>query len=188
MSRRLLFIIGAAVLLIGAAIAVILLVNRSPALQNKVLQLANVNSSNANVQNSNTQPVNTNTAVDNDQVVREYAARNFAEAFGSGSSEDNFSNWEKTKPYVTDSFGAFLDRTLAQQRQINLTGPYHSYLTQSLVVTTTKVAPTTAAMTIGTQRQETIDQDTKVYYQDLLLDLVKVGSDWKVNAASWRPL
>lgn len=187
MSRRLLIIILGALVLIGIAVAIIFVVNGNPDLQNQVLKIANVNTSNTNTTNVNTALANTNASVSADVVAREFVGRNFAEAFGSGSSEDNFSNWQKTKPYTTDSFGAFLDRTQAQQRQINLTGPYHSYLTKSLVVTTTKLTTTTAAMTIGTQRQETIVSDTQVYYQDLLLDLIKVGSDWKVNAASWKP-
>lgn len=188
MSRRPLIIVIAAAGLIVGAIAIIFLVNRSPALQNKVLDLANINAANTNVQNINTAPANTNTVADPDKAAREYVARNFSESFGSGTSEDNYSNWAKTRPFVTASFGAFLDRTQTQQRQGNLSGPYHSYLTKALVVVTTKSASTTAAMTVSTQRQETIVTETKVYYQDLLLDLLKVGNDWKVNAATWRPL
>lgn len=188
MSRRLLFLIGAAVVLTGGAIALFIFVNRSPALQNTVLKLGNVNTANTNAStNTNIPAANTNTVVNSDQVARDYAARNFAEAFGSGSSEDNFSNQLKAKPFATDSFNAFLERSLAQQRQINLAGPFHSFLTKSLVATTTRVATTTASMTIGTQRQETIADETKTFYQDLLVDLVKISGNWKINAASWKP-
>lgn len=187
MPRRLLIILIAAAVLIVGAIAVVWFVNRSPSLQNRVERLANLNTNTASTANANTAPNNTNTAADADLVAREYAARNFAESYGSGTSQDNFSNWEKTKPFTSQSFAAFLDRTLNQQRQANLTGPYRAYLTTALVVATTATTATTARMTIGTQRQETIASETMTYYQDLLLDLVKVGDDWKVNAAAWTP-
>lgn len=188
MRRRLLIMIVIAAVLVIGAIAVVFFVDRNPALQNSVLQIANINVNTNSGVNTNQPPANTNTAADQDLVKREYAARNFTESFGSGTSQDNFANWEKTKPFVTDTFGAFLDRSLAQQRQANLTGAYRAYITKALVVTTTKSTATTASMTIGTQRQETIDTVTTTYYQDLLLDLVKVGDDWKVNAAAWNPL
>lgn len=188
MPRRLVIILVIAAVLIIGAVAVVFFVDRSPALQNTVLQIANVNTNTSTTTNTNTSLPNTNVSVDTEAIKREYSARNFTESFGSGSSQDNFANWEKTKPFVTASFGAFLDRTLSQQRQANLSGAYHAYLTKTLVVTTTRSNASTASMVIGTQRQETLESSTTTYYQDLLLDLVKVGDDWKVNAASWKPL
>lgn len=188
MPRRLILILSIAAVLVFVAIVIIFFVDRSPALQNTVLQIANVNTNTAPPSNTNGDLPNTNATVDTELIKREYVARNFAESYGSGSSQDNFANWEKTKPFVTTSFSAFLDRTLNQQRQQNLSGPYHAYLTKALVVTTNSTTATTASMTIGTQRQETLDTTVTTYYQDLLLDLIKVGDDWKVNAASWKPL
>lgn len=188
MPRRLLLIIVVAAALILSVVALVWFVNRSPSLQNRVLQIANLNT-NTTVANTNTQAQNsnTNTTVDSDEVAREYAARNFSESFGSGSSPDNFANWEKAKPFITESFSSFLERAFAQQRTVTLSGPYHAYLTKALVVTTTKTTATTASMVISTQRQETLDTTTTTYYQDLLLDLVKVGEEWKINAAAWKP-
>ncbi len=187
MPRRLIVILTAAAVLIVGAIAVVWFVNRSPSLQNTVERIANLNTNSSAAANTNTVPITTD-PVAADVVAREYTARNFAESFGSGTSQDNFSNWEKTKPFTTKSFGDFLDRTRNQQRQATLAGPYRAYLTTALVVATTATTATTASMTIGTQRQDTIEAETTTYYQDLLLNLVKVGDEWKVNAASWSPV
>lgn len=188
MSRRyLIMVIGAAALIL-ATIILVLIINRDPELQNRVLNLANIPTNTSGGTNTNAAVVNTNAPVDPDQAARDYTARNFAESYGSGSSEDNFSNWEKAKPFATASFNGFLERTRNQQRQETLSGPYHAYLTKTLVVTTNAASATTANMTVGTQRQETIESETTTYYQDLVLDLIKVGDDWRVNAAAWKPI
>lgn len=188
MQRRLLVILSIAGVLIVGAITAFWLVNRSPKLQNTVLQIANINTATETNTNVNAAPTNTNTSVDTEAQAREFVARNFAESYGSGSSPDNFSNWEKAKPFATTSFSAFLDRTRTLQKDATTTGAYHAFLTSALVVTPTTATATTASLTVSVQRQETKENETTTYYQDLLLDLVKIGDDWKVNAASWKPL
>ena len=186
--RRLLIILTIAAVLIVGAITAFWLVNRSPKLQNTVLQIANINATTGTNDNVNAVPTNTNASVDAEAQTREFVARNFAESYGSGSSPDNFSNWEKAKPFATASFSAFLDRTRTLQKEATVGGAYHAFVSTALVVEPTASTATTASLTVSLQRQETTENETTTYYQDLLLDLVKVGDDWKVNAASWKPI
>ena len=45
-----------------------------------------------------------------------------------------------------------------------------------------------ASLTITTQREESIDspQNISVRYQDVLLELVQVNSEWLVSSAKWQ--
>ena len=188
MRRRLLIIlISIAVIVVTASVAA-WIIFRSPTLTNTVLNLANVQS------NTNTGgiPVNTNTtdpaaeAAAAEAAAINFTSRNFIETYGSYNNQNNFSHVTEAKKWTTASFSKFLDQEVARQRVGLATTPYHEYLTTALVFTVTAKSNTTAAVTVSTQRQEIKDGKTTTYYQDLLLDLLKVDGSWKVNAASWK--
>lgn len=190
MNRRLLFIlIGLAVLVVPTVIAAVI-INRSPKLQNTVLKLGNINTAkNTNgALASNTNTTNTNNSVAVEQAQILFVSRNFAETYGSGSNQNNFSNITESEKWATKSYADFLERGIVQQRAGQKTSPYHEILTKVLVMNITKQSTATAAVTVSTQRQETTDRTPKVYYQDLLLDLIKVGAAWQVNAATWKAI
>jgi hypothetical protein len=183
--RRRLIIIAIAVLVISVpALIAVIVVDRSPALQNTVLRLSNQSVANENVAVTN---IATNVATNPDHASITYAARNFAEVYGSGTNQNNVAHYQQAKQWATADFSRFLDRLIAQERNTPTT-PFHRVISSALVVSITRQTPTIASVTIGLQRQETIDTTTKTYNQELHLDLIKVQTDWKVNAASWQPI
>jgi hypothetical protein len=168
--------------LVGLGTGIILLVNKSPSLQNVVLKLSNTaDETNANqLANQNTNPAPTETP---EQQRLIYVARNFAEQFGSGTNQNNSANLREAQQWGTKNFNDYLNRQIALGSCPST--PYRATVTKVLVVNITKQATTTAAVTIGAQREETIDQAVTTYTQNLLIDLLKQGDDWKVNAATW---
>lgn len=184
MPRRLLYVLIGLVVLIGGSIAVVLLVNKSPKLQNAVYQISNVSHPTTTAKKG----VSTNTNVASaDRVQVIYVARTFAEQFGSGSNQDNFSNIIAVQSLATKSYADYLRAQVAQGRLHNVTVPYHGYVTKALVITITNLTPTAAAATVSTDRQETIGPKTTEYHQDLQVQLVKTGTAWQVNTATWSP-
>lgn len=189
MRRRLIIILVAMAVLIVPVIIAAVILKRSPTLQNTVLRLANVpGSTNATntAANGNTNTAAAGQIVDKTQII--FVSRNFTELYGSGSNQNNFQNITDAEKWTTQSFANYLNTSLVQQRATLQATPYHDIITTTLVTTVTRQTSTVAAVTVSTQRQETIDRQTKTYYQDILLDLLKVGNDWRVNAAAWRPL
>lgn len=185
MPRRLRFILITLAVLVVPAVIILLLVDRSPTLSNTVLRLANQST---NVNGNTNTPTNTNAVqADPEAIAVEYVARNFSETYGSGTNQNDFAHIEQAKLWGTENFNSFLDRTANQERATLVTTPYHGIVSQALVVQVTNRTATSAAATVSLQRTETIDQDERTYTQDLLLNLVKVGTDWKINAAAWAP-
>ncbi len=185
MRRRIIIIVASLVVLVVPAVLIILAVHRNPQLQNTVLKAANVNQT---VANANT-VTNTTPHVDpraSDRAAIIFVSRNFAERFGSTSNQNNFANFTQAETYGTVSFNQALDRGLAQQRLTLSTTPYTATVTKALSMSINTLSATTANVTVSAQRHETIDRTERTYYQDLILEMVKVGSDWKVNAASWK--
>lgn len=187
MRQRLLIIASGILILVGIGVVGVLLVNRSPKLQNTVLKIANSNSA---VTTTNQATTNTTvaTTADADAAAITYAARNFSEQYGSGSNQNDFANLVVAQRWGTKGFNEFLNRSIVQQRQTNVTTPFHSFVTQALVMNITAHTTQIAAVTVSTQRQETTGQAAKTYYQDIQLNFLKEGSDWRVNAAAWKPV
>ncbi len=185
MPRRLIIIAAAFVTLVGVSVAVILIVRRSPTLQNTVSKLANLPT------NANTSTVvrNVNSgqaaSLEADRQRISYAARNFTERYGSGSNQNDFSHLVEAQAFVTKSYATVLRVQIAQGRLANVTVPYHGFVTKALVISFAKLTSTSAVVVISAQRQETTGADTKTYNQDLHVDLLKVGGAWQVNAAEW---
>lgn len=183
MSRRILIIVIVAAVLIIPAVVVLWLVNRSPSLQNKVLQLANTNTTIVNI-NTNSAS-NTNTVNNPEADAIKLTARNFAETYGSYNSQNNYANLTDAKAWSTIAFGAYLDRTAVQGQQQPAPAEYQATLTKAVVMKIAKQTAGTATVVVTTQRQDTAGQKVTTYYQDLTLELQKVGDNWLVNAASW---
>lgn len=184
MRRRLIIVAVSLIVVVIPAVIIIYAVNRSPQLQNTVLKVANVNRPSANVN-----PANANTITDpraSDRQAVTFTSRNFAERFGSESNQNNFANFVQAKAYGTTSFNASVERSIAQQRLTAKTTPYTGTITKALSISIGTLGKASTSVTVSTQRQETIDRTERVYYQDLILEMLKVGNDWKVNAASWK--
>lgn len=183
MRRRLIIIAAALVLIVGVSLTIIILVNRSPRLQNVVNSLAN-QSANTNtfIKNTNTGPVVTVTP---DRTAITFVVRNFTEVFGSGSTENGGSNLVVAQQYGTPSYNTYLNGEVAKQRAAPAT-VYRGTVTRALAFDFLKLNETSATVLVSTQYSVTTNTTTDEQTRDLLVDLVKVNGDWKVNAAAWK--
>lgn len=73
-------------------------------------------------------------------------------------------------------------------RGVSASVAYSGTTTKALSVKEQKVGDSAATFLISTQRRDSTTQNpaAKIYYQDLELSLLKVGTDWKVNRAVWK--
>lgn len=183
MRRRLIIIALALAALVVPTIVVVVIVKSNPKLQNAVLRVANVNQPTvANLANTN----RVTAAADANRARVLFVARNFAEQYGSGSNQNDFANLVQAEQFGTAAFNSSLNASITQQRSTLKTTPYHSYVTRVIVLSIGSLSPTSATVTITTRRVETTDQTPKTYFQDLILVMQKVGTDWKVASAGWK--
>lgn len=184
MPRRLVIIIIAIVALIGASVAIVLLVDRSPSLQNAVYQATNTAPANSN---TNTAAVNVNTApVSPDKSAIQFVARNFTERYGSWSNQNGASNLVAAKAYATPAYSKYLEDQIQKTKATPVPAVYSGTITKALVFTWLKQTDTLASVQVATQQEVTTGPSTITQTKNLLIDLVKVGTDWKVNAAVWN--
>jgi len=185
MTRRILLILIAAVILVALGLGIVLLVDRTPALQNA---LAPAGDTNETTNNANAAPAtNDNTNAHSDRAAIEYVARNFSELYGSGTTQNDFVNIIEAKQWGTANFNSYLDRLVALERS---KGPHQKFtrtISTALVIKISKQAAATAAVTVTLQRTDSGEAGDKQYYQDIHLDEVKQEANWKINAATWQP-
>lgn len=183
MRNRLLIIGIALVVLIGGALAVLLLVNKSPQLQNAVYKLANTNSAAANT--NSTANINRNIPPSDRDTIR-FAARTFTELYGSFSNQNNGSNLIEAAAYATKDFAAVLRQQAVVKQATPPATTYISVITRAYVFSFVQQTSTVATVVVSTQQQTTTGASTVTGTKDLLLDLVKVGANWQVSAAVWK--
>ncbi len=114
----------------------------------------------------------------------------FTERYGTSSTQADFSNLTELEIFMTD---AMRDRTrafvVAERKKVNGAPEYQSVVTQAILAdfVTFSEANGTAEGIVKTKRQET-DAEAKVSAkdQDLAIVLKKVGSEWKVDQATWK--
>ncbi len=115
-------------------------------------------------------------------------ARTFAERYGSFSNQGGFANLLDLEPIVSESLWADLEAFhSSQQKEINK--EYYGVSTQVLSTKLGKFdADSFAEVSAQTQRQEArlTPANPRVYYQELKLQLVKVGNSWQVDTAKWQ--
>lgn len=185
MRKKLLIVIGIVAAVIALSVIAIVVVNRSPKLQNTVLKIANTNSAtNVNAVPTNSALPNVNAAANADRNTIIYAARNFTELYGSGSTDAPGANIVRAKAFASKAYLPVLDQEIATSRA-PAAGTFHSTLTKALVMNVVRQTKTNANVVVSSQRQETVNTKATNFNQDITLDFVKEGSDWKVNAAIW---
>lgn len=110
--------------------------------------------------------------------------KTFAERFGSYSTDNHFENLESLKPMMTEVMIAYTNKIIADG---NKSKDYFGVTTRVISQATEQETATQVVVRVKTQRQETkADGTTRVFYQDLVLTLVKVGNSWLVDQAKWQ--
>ncbi|MBI3572850.1 MAG: hypothetical protein HY092_01480 [Candidatus Kerfeldbacteria bacterium] len=184
--RRILIIIGGGLSIVVIGIAIIFAVLNNPGLQRTILRVSNINASLANGANTGVKAAAP--AVSPDRVEVQYVSRNFAEVFGSTSTQNHYGNLVESEQWCSKAFSSFLDRQVAQLRQSGTAPSSQTTVTKALVMKITLLKGTNAGVTVSTSRQETTASGTKSFTQDLLLELVKENGHWRINAAAWKPI
>lgn len=131
-----------------------------------------------------------NRAMTKEDIAR--TAANFAERFGSYSNHANFKNLVDLQIMMTDKMKNWTEDYLAQQKKA--TGEIEAYVGIVTKVTSTAVkdfddGSGQAVILVHTRRQEASDTTsniTKVYNQDIIVNLVKEGKEWKIDSANWQ--
>lgn len=113
----------------------------------------------------------------------------FAERFGTYAVRGNFENFTDLYPLMTERMRAasekFVEEARARQDREGVSSG--GVTTRALEATVTASTPLSAAVSVTVQRTETSSSGSeRIYYQKLLLALVKAGDLWKVDSASWR--
>lgn len=116
----------------------------------------------------------------------------FAERFGSYSNQGNFENIIDLKVLMTEKMQRWADDLVARNSAGRTDNSIYSGVTTKAISTEVPDIGSGAGavtITVKTQRRETsgsMDGNEKIVYQDLKLSLVKVGDEWKIDAASWQ--
>jgi len=117
-------------------------------------------------------------------------AISFVERFGSYSNQSNFSNIIELKPFMTSKMSRWADdyiNKLKQETGSSLV--FHGFNTR--VLKTDFISfdkDSSATIMLSTQREEQTGSrvNSRTFYQDIKLELVKEGGVWKVAGAYWQ--
>lgn len=113
-------------------------------------------------------------------------ARTFAERYGSYSSDSNFINLTELEPLSTSQLTAELERLKAAA---DFSQGFYGVSSKTLKVELAELdeAGGTAEVKVNLQREE-VKQNNQpfIYYQDIVLSLIKSGDNWLINQAEWQ--
>lgn len=119
-----------------------------------------------------------------DQAKIIAAGRFFVERYGSFSSQANWQNLSDVKPVVTRQLWDEFENLIAKN-PIDSEGKYYSLTTKVLSLRLVTQADSLATIEVKTQKQETNGSESRIFYQDVTVNLVKDGEQWIVNDFDW---
>jgi flagellar basal body-associated protein FliL len=127
-----------------------------------------------------------------EQVSVLLIAEAFAERFGSYSNQSNYANLDDLSVFMTESMTDWVNNTYKEnlKQQNPDFNTYYAIETKAIskqVENLDEVAGE-AEVIVKTQRQEFNNDinNSEVFYQDVLLEFVKVDDQWKVDGAYWQ--
>ncbi|MBN1326063.1 hypothetical protein JW977_03755 [Candidatus Falkowbacteria bacterium] len=121
-----------------------------------------------------------------------FTASTFAERFGSYSNQSNYKNLDELTVFMTDSMIRWINQTykpslIAQNPQTNA---YYALETKAISsqINLLDEDANASEILIKTQRQEFKNSisNPRIFYQDILIKMIKIGDEWKVDGAYWQ--
>ena len=110
--------------------------------------------------------------------------KKFSETYGSYSTDNNFENLESLKPLMTFNLVEIVNKIIADGNKSSEFFGVTTRLISQVVLEDTKIRMVVRAKT---QRQETkTGSAPRIFYQDLVLTLVKTSRGWLVDQAKWQ--
>jgi len=120
-----------------------------------------------------------------------FVASSFVERFGSYSNQSNYKNFDELDVFMTASMQNWITRYKEELKKQN--PDINTYYALETKAISTKIISLDEKVGKGeilvkTQRQEFKNNinNPRVFYQDILLNLVKVDQQWKINGAYWQ--
>lgn len=115
-------------------------------------------------------------------------AMSFAERYGSYSSDLKFKNLDDLMPFVTPAMASGMESLRSEQGQPEEEDMFQGFTTKALSFELGQVTADKATVIVNTQRLTYLGpgKDANISYRKLELDFVKMGSEWKVDAADWK--
>ena len=122
-------------------------------------------------------------------------ARNFAERYGSFSTDSRFSNLKELKDFSTPKLQSEMEEVITNEAASQ---EFYGVSSRAMKVEILDSSENAATVLVSLQREESkAGQDNFVYYQDLKLSLVKSGSpraesrgeageSWLVDEVEWE--
>jgi len=124
-------------------------------------------------------------AVANTELAARNASKNFVERFGSYSLEANFSNFTEVMDLVTPTVAAWLKiypADLLKKLPVGFAGVTTRVISQNIE----SITSNQAKLLVTTQREETVNGQTRVNYQEIKVNLVFTDGKWLVDGAYWQ--
>ena len=144
-------------------------------------QLPEFKPASANLQYKEVPPI-----VSNDELLAIQTALNFAERYGTYSSDLPGENIKQVLGQCSDNISDYLKKL---ERDYKATS-YMGITTKSISHKVNRISASQADITVQTQRQETKSVDGKLVsntlYQDIKINLVKSDKQWLVDAVYWQ--
>lgn len=134
-------------------------------------------------------PIPTQRSATEQELTRLASA--FAERYGSYSNQTDFENLESLYVFMTASLEKATQTFVAAERAKHRdTSIYYGITARAVTVTVRSLDENkgTASFLVTTFRKETIGSNgnTTSFQQDVLIDMKKDGSAWKIDQATWQ--
>ncbi|NQT50088.1 hypothetical protein HQ571_05325 [Candidatus Kuenenbacteria bacterium] len=116
-------------------------------------------------------------------------SKNFVERFGTYSNQSDYISIKELVPMMSSSMAAWVENTYFDQliKEHDPDGYYYEITTLAPVAYVMEQTPSTAKVKVSAQRVEKkADQESTQFLQDVILELVKRGDNWVVDAAYWQ--
>ena len=120
-----------------------------------------------------------------DENTVQTLSRNFAARFGSWSTDNQGKNLQQLKSLGTKKLQAYLDNIKINYQTSEFYGVEAKSLSSEINSLDSELG--TAQVLVNTQKIEVNNKgEEHVYYQKVLLDLVKSGDNWLVDVVKWQ--
>jgi hypothetical protein len=118
-------------------------------------------------------------------------ASSFAERFGSYSNQSDYGNINDLRGFMTEKMLAWADKYVVDAHEKNsYNGIYQGTITRAISSEVKKFdsAAGSAEILVSTQRSDSSgdSNDSKVYYEDIVIKMVKESGSWKIDSAFWQ--
>jgi len=114
-------------------------------------------------------------------------AEKFAEAYGTFTNRDKFTNITDLYSYMTDEMKPAKERFVEQSLEHqDPKAPFYGITTKVLASKILWQDDSECGVLVVTRREETTSQENKKRYQNILIEVEKINNEWKVNMATWQ--